>query len=123
MGHTYPGVNKVWPVADIRDCTYMSDGGHVMMIWAESLPRARGLQCSVDGRWEEEVTLVQNETKWMHLWLDYHRNIWEGREKESEQEGLKGHACYAWKQVWMWERMANEAMDVYNRVLMNTNGS
>src|SRR5882724_9091461 len=57
-------------------------------------------------RWQEEVTLVQNETRWMHLWLDYHRNIWEERATESEQKGLKGHACYAWKQVWMWERMA-----------------
>ena len=25
-------------------------------------------------RWQEEVTLVQNETRWMHLWLVYHRN-------------------------------------------------
>jgi len=47
-------------------------------------------------RWQEEVTLVQNETKWMDLWLAYHRNIWEGRAKESEQKGSKGHACYAW---------------------------
>ena len=69
-------------------------------------------------RWKEEVTLVQNETGWMHLWLEYHRKIWEGRAKESEQEGLKGHACYAWKQVRMWERMANEAMDVYSRVML-----
>jgi len=72
-------------------------------------------------RWQEEVTLVQNETRWMHLWLDYHRNIWEERATESEQKGLKGHACYAWKQVWMWERMANEAVDVYSRVMMSTN--
>src|SRR5882724_11720144 len=41
-------------------------------------------------RWQEEVTLVQNETRWMHLWLVYHRNIWEGRATKSEQEGLKG---------------------------------
>ena len=74
-------------------------------------------------RWEEEVTLVQNETRWMHLWLVHHRNIWEGRAKKSEQEGLKGHACYAWKQVWMWARMSNEAMDVYSRVMLGTNGS
>jgi len=40
-------------------------------------------------RWQEEVTLVQNETRWMHLWLDYHRNIWEERATESEQNGLK----------------------------------
>ena len=73
-------------------------------------------------RWQEEVTLVQNETKWMDLWLAYHRNIWEGRAKESEQKGSKGHACYAWKQVRMWERMANEAMDVYSRVMMSTSG-
>jgi len=58
----------------------------------------------------------------MHLWLVYHRNIWEGRETKSEQEGLKGHACYAWKQVCMWERMVNEAMDVYSRVMMSFNG-
>src|SRR5712664_3322005 len=69
-------------------------------------------------RWQEEVTLVQNETRWMHLWLEYHGKIWEGREKESEQEGLKGHACYAWKQVQMLARMANEAMDVYSRVML-----
>ena len=69
-------------------------------------------------RWQEEVTLVQNETWWMHLWLEYHGKIWEGREKEREQEGLKGHACYAWKQVQMWARMANEAMDVYSRVML-----
>jgi len=43
-GHGYPGLNsdEVWPVADIRDCTYMSDRGCVM-IWAKSLPRAGGL--------------------------------------------------------------------------------
>src|SRR5882724_5080199 len=73
-------------------------------------------------RWQEEVTLIQNEIRWMHLWLVYHRNIWEGRATKCEQEGLKGHACYPWKQVWMWERMANEAMDVYSRVMMSTNG-
>src|SRR5882724_276656 len=73
-------------------------------------------------RWKEEVTLVQNETRWMHLWFVYHRNILEGRAKESEEEGLKGHACYAWKQVRMWEKMANDAMDVYSRV-MSTHGS
>jgi len=32
-------------------------------------------------RWKDEVTLVQNETWWMHLWLEYHRKIWEGRQK------------------------------------------
>ena len=73
-------------------------------------------------RRQEEVTLVQNDTRWMHLWLVSNRNIWEGRATKSEQEGLKGHACYAWKQVWMWERMANEAMNVYSRVMMSTNG-
>ena len=48
MGHGYPGVNldEVWPVADIRDHAYMLDRGCVMMIWAKSLPRARGLQYS-----------------------------------------------------------------------------
>src|SRR5882724_5255925 len=74
-------------------------------------------------RWQEEVTLVQNETMWMHLWLVYHRNIWEGRATKSEQESLKGHACYAWKQVWMWARMSNESIDVYSSIMMSTNGS
>ena len=27
-------------------------------------------------RWQEEVTLAQNEIRWMHWWLVYHRNIW-----------------------------------------------
>ena len=74
-------------------------------------------------RWKEEVTLVQNETRWMHLWFVYHRNIWERRAKEGEKEGLKGHACYAWKQMRRrWARMANDTMNVYSRV-MCTNGS
>jgi len=30
---------------------------------------------------------------------------------------------YAWKQVWMWAKMTNEAMEVYSRVMMSTNGS
>src|SRR5882724_11856073 len=37
-------------------------------------------------RWQEEATLVQKETRWMHLWLDYHRNIWEERATEIELE-------------------------------------
>src|SRR5882672_3577248 len=69
-------------------------------------------------RWQEEVTLVQNETWWMHLWLDYHRNIWEGRAKESEQDGLKGHACYAWKQVWMWVSQSIPELSYYHSSLL-----
>ncbi len=64
-------------------------------------------------RWLEEVKMIQNETTWMCLWLDYHRDIWEGRANESEEQGLKGHACYAWKQVWMWETIAKEAGEVF----------
>ena len=48
MSHGYHGVNsdEVYPVADIRDHAYMSDRGCVMIIWAGSLPTARGLQYS-----------------------------------------------------------------------------
>jgi len=35
-------------------------------------------------RWKEEVTLVQNETRWMHC-VGIRRKIWEGREKESDK--------------------------------------
>jgi len=44
--HGYHGVNldEVQPLADIRDCAYMSDRGGVVMMWAKSLPRAVGLQ-------------------------------------------------------------------------------
>jgi len=73
-------------------------------------------------RWQEEVTLVQNETRWMHLWLDYHRNIWEERATESEQKGLKGHACYAWKQVWMWQEWKMRLWMSIVGLLMSTNG-
>jgi len=57
----------------------------------------------------------------MHLWLDY---IGKSGKKGQQrvEKGLKGHACYAWKQVWMWEEWPNEAVDVYSRVMMSTNG-
>jgi len=44
MGHRYLGVNldKVQPVANIRDHAYMLDMGHVMMIWANPYPELEG---------------------------------------------------------------------------------
>jgi len=68
-------------------------------------------------RWKEEVTLVQNETWWMHLWLNtIGKSGKEGKKRVNKR--FERHACYAWKQVRMWERMANEAMDVYSRVML-----
>ena len=68
-------------------------------------------------RWQEELKLVENEMTWMGLWFDYHRKIWDRRGNESKQQGLKGHACYAWKQVWMWEMMAREAREFFSKVI------
>jgi len=48
---------------------------------------------------------------------------WTRRAREIvNKRGLKVMLCYAWKQVWMWASNGNEAMDVYSRVMMSTNG-
>jgi len=49
MDQRYHGVNtdEVEPLADIRDHAYMLDREGVMTIWAESLPRADGLQYTI----------------------------------------------------------------------------
>ena len=57
-------------------------------------------------RWEEEVELLEHELKWTMLWFDHQKTLWAKRADESEQMVLQGHACYAWKQVQLWEKMA-----------------
>ena len=50
-----------------------------------------------------------HEMSWTVLWFDNQRMKWVGWAKLSEERGQAGHACYAWKQVDMWETMRKEA--------------
>jgi len=64
-------------------------------------------------RWEEEVKLVENEMRWTVLWFEHHGKLWKERAMKSKQDGKNGHACYAWKQVKMWKRMADNAGETF----------
>ena len=59
-------------------------------------------------RWEEEIKLVRFEMACTALWFEHQKLIWVRRAEESEEKGLKGHACYAWKHVEMWSHFLQE---------------
>ena len=59
-------------------------------------------------RWEEEIKLVRFQMACTALWFEHQKLIWVRRAEESEEKGLKGHACYAWKHVEMWSHFLQE---------------
>jgi len=69
---------------------------------------------------EREVQWSRTKTRWMPLWLVYHRNILEGEQKE-EQWGFERSCLLYWKQCGCRPRRSNEAMDVYSRLWWATN--
>ena len=74
-----------WMSVSDEDCSPLVQLHKALQVYRVNCLRAK---VQMD-RWQEEVTLVQNETRWMHLWLDYHKNIWKSRAEDSQQEGFE----------------------------------
>jgi len=61
------------------------ESGSFLVLFSQDISSLQGQLVEAKARmdrWKEEVTLVQNETRWMHLWLEYRKENLEGREKE-----------------------------------------
>jgi hypothetical protein len=71
-------------------------------------------------RWTEEVKIVRNEMEWTVAWFENMEYKWQRRfEKVKGEGGMSGHACYAKKQVLMWDKMENEARSTFKKCLEN----
>jgi hypothetical protein len=57
-------------------------------------------------RWQEEVTILENEMVWIKLWFEHEMKVWEDRQKQSTSSG---HRIFAAKQVWVWNRFLSDA--------------
>jgi hypothetical protein len=57
---------------------------------------------------------VTNEMKWTILWYEHQSKIWMERAMESERLEKTGHACYAWKQIEMWNKFKEAASAAFD---------
>jgi len=68
-------------------------------------------------RWKEELEWVMNEMHWTILWFENQRKTWVQRSQNSEEKGQQGQACYAWKQVEMWETLRKAAEREFSKYI------
>jgi hypothetical protein len=57
-------------------------------------------------RWEEELKIVCHEMKWCVLYFQHQKRMWEGWAQECGMQA--GHKAYAHKQIFLWQRFAEE---------------
>ena len=66
-------------------------------------------------RWKEEHLLVRHEMRWTVSWFEYHRNMWQRRYEEIDDEvSADGLQCYALKQAHLWENLKHHSRDTFN---------
>lgn len=66
-------------------------------------------------RWKEEHLLVRHEMRWTVSWFEYHRNMWQRRYEEIDDEAsADGLQCYALKQAHLWEILKHHCWDTFN---------
>lgn len=56
-------------------------------------------------RWVEEKMLLKSQMEWVRNFFAHKVETW----KDRAGHPSVGHQCYAWKQVTMWRRFAQEA--------------
>ena len=62
---------------------------------------------------KKKKKLVLNEMRWTVLWFGHHRKVWARRAEDRIRQGLNGHACYAWQQAAMWEKLGGNAQTMF----------
>ena len=66
-------------------------------------------------RWKEEHLLVRHEMRWTVSWFEHHRNMWQRRYEEIDDEAsADGLRCYALKQAHLWENLRHHSRDTFN---------
>jgi hypothetical protein len=65
-------------------------------------------------RWEEEVTILQNEMKWIKLFFQHQIQVWEARRNRATSMKKFGHQLFAAKQVWMWRKFLSDASHTFS---------
>jgi hypothetical protein len=71
-------------------------------------------------RWEEEITIVENEMAWTQLWFQHQIQVWEKRRQVARLSLSHGHTVYAAKQVWVWTNFLDDARKSFMDILPTT---
>jgi hypothetical protein len=66
-------------------------------------------------RWKEELILTQHEMTWTTLYFRYLSRRWKAWADAAGLAEKLGHACYAYRQEAMWERLATLYSDTFKK--------
>ncbi|KAG1886594.1 hypothetical protein F4604DRAFT_1571859, partial [Suillus subluteus] len=80
--------------------------------WMDEFYRVNWLKAKARwSRWQEELSLVRHEMGWTINWFKYHQKEWNRRWQQATRPG---HQAYAYQQVLMWGRFAQDAEKAFN---------
>ncbi|KAG1808390.1 uncharacterized protein BJ212DRAFT_1280762, partial [Suillus subaureus] len=80
--------------------------------WMDEFYRVNWLKAKARwSRWQEELSLVRHEMGWTINWFKYHQKEWNRRWQKVTRPG---HQAYAYQQVLMWRRFAQDAEKAFN---------
>jgi len=66
-------------------------------------------------RWEEELFLVRHEMGWTVTWFKHQQEQWYHRWSQAIKPG---HQAYAYRQVQVWKRFAEDAEEKFKNDML-----